>query len=251
MIFIKLYNNFGSLVTLWLNYCFFSSIKKFPKRALSFFILISIFSCHAPTYISEEKELFSLKIENIVVVGFKSALSDNEQPSLFRCPLCGATFMAEPVAGETAEKMTVSLFNCMHKKQKYTLIPPGQARGVHSTILSQSITIKIKDMLQKIGKSFSADAVLFGYIYRWTERVGTEYSVETPASVAFGLHLVSTHTGSILWRDSFTKTQLSLSENLFDLSTFLKSRGKWLTAKELAHMGLKDMIQHLESATLR
>ena len=172
-------------------------------------------------------------------------------PSLFRCPLCGATFMAEPVSNETTEKMTVSLINCLNENQQYILIPPGQAKGVHSIILSQNITIKTKDMLQKIGKSFSSDAVLFGYIYRWTERAGTEYSVETPASVAFDLHLVSTNTGSILWKDSFTKTQLSLSENLFDISTFIKSRGKWLTAKELAYIGLKDMIQRLEYATTR
>ena len=230
---------------------FFISIKKILKFTFPFFLLISIFHCHAPTYIKEEKDLSSLKIENIVVVGFRSALSGKVKPSLFRCPLCGATFMAEPVSDEATEKMTVSLLNYLGKNQKYILIPPGQAKGVHSTILSQSITIKIKDMLKKIGESFSSDAVLFGYIYRWTERVGTEYSVETPASISFGLHLVSTHTGSILWRDSFTKTQRSLSENLFDISTFIKSGGKWLTAKDLAHMGLKDMIKHLDSVTTR
>ncbi|MBW1674788.1 MAG: hypothetical protein JRJ45_14350 [Deltaproteobacteria bacterium] len=159
--------------------------------------------------------------------------------------------MAEPVSGDVAETMTVSLFNCLEKNQKYTLVPPGQAKGVYSTILSQNITIGIKDMLQKTGKSFSSDAVLFGYIYRWTERVGTEYGVESPASVAFDLHLISTDTGSILWKDSFKKTQLSLSENLLDLSTFIKSRGKWLTAKDLAYIGLESMIKCIGDSTTR
>jgi len=122
---------------------------------------------------------------------------------------------------------------------------------VYSTILSQNITIGIKDMLQKIGKSFSSDAILFGYIYRWTERAGTEYGVESPASVAFDLHLVSTDNGSNLWKDSFKKTQVSLSENLLDLSTFLNSSGKWLTAKELAHFGLENMIKCVGDATTR
>jgi len=230
---------------------FFSLLKKLRKIALPFFVLTSIFSCHTPTYINEQKSFFSLRIENIVVVGFKPALSEKERPSLFRCPLCGATFMAEPVSDDAAETMTTDLFNCLNKNQKYILIPPEQAKGVYSMILFQSITIGIKDMLQKTGKSFSSDAVLFGYIYRWTERVGTEYSVEIPASVAFDLHLVSTDTNSILWKDSFKKTQLSLSENLFDLSTFIKSRGKWLTAKELAHIGLESMIKRLEDSTTR
>ena len=93
---------------------------------------------------------------------------------------------------------TVSLFNCLKKNQKYTLVPPGQAKGVYSTILSQNITIGIKDMLQKTSKSFLSDAVLFEYIYHWRERIGTEYGLELPASVAFNLHLVRTDNGSIL-----------------------------------------------------
>jgi len=159
--------------------------------------------------------------------------------------------MAEPVSDDVAETMTIDLFNCLKESQKYSLIPPGQAKGVYSTILSQNITIGIKDMLQKIGKSFSSDAVLFGYIYRWAERTGTKYSIETPASVSFDLHLVSTDNGSNLWKDSFKKTQVSLSENLLDLSTFLNSSGKWLTAKELAHFGLENMIKCVGDATTR
>jgi len=222
---------------------FLSSLNKPLKIAFLFFTLILIVGCHVPHSTCEKKNSFPLTIKNIVVVGFKPALSKEEGPSLFRCPICGATFMAEPVSDDVAEAMTVSLFNCLEKNQKHTLVPPGQAKGVYSTILSQNLTIGIKDMLQKTGKSFSSDAVLFGYIYRWTERVGTEYGVASPSSVTFGLHLVSTDTGLILWKDSFKKTQLSLSENLLDLSTFIKSRGKWLTAKELAYIGLENMIK--------
>jgi len=230
---------------------FLSSFNKLLKVVLLFFTLILIVSCHIPNYTSEQKSSFPLTIEKIVVVGFKPALSEEKRPSLFRCPICGATFMAESVSGDVAEAMSASLFNCLEKNQKYALVPPGQAKGVYSTILSQNITIGIKDMLQNIGKSFSSDAVLFGYIYRWTERVGTAYGIESPASVAFDLHLVSTDTGSILWKDSFKKTQLALSENLLDLSTFIKSRGKWLTAKELAHIGLESMIKCIGDSTTR
>jgi hypothetical protein len=228
-----------------------SSYNKFLTIIVLFLTLILIVSCHIPNYTCEQKSTFPLTIKNIVVVGFKPALSEEERPSLFQCPLCGATFMAEPVSGDMAEAMTVSLFNFLEKNQKYTLVPPGQAKGVYSTILSQNITIGIKNMLQKIGKSFSSDAVLFGYIYRWRERIGTEYGVKLPASVVFDLHLVSTDTGSILWKDSFKKTQLSLSENLLDLATFIKSRGKWLTAKELATIGLENMMKCINDSTTR
>ena len=230
---------------------FFSPLKKLLKIAFLFLSLIFIFSCHIYKYTYEQKSSFPLKIKKIVVVGFRPALSDKDTPGLFRCPICGATFMAEPVSDDVAEKMTIDLVNYLKRKEKYSLIPPGQAKGVYSTILSQNITIGIRDMLQKTGKSFSSDAVLFGYIYRWRERVGTEYGIETSASVAFDLHLLSTDNGSILWKDSFKKTQVSLSENLLDLSTFIKSRGRWLTAKELAQIGLESMIKYLGNSTTR
>jgi len=228
-----------------------SSYNRLLAIIALFFILILIVSCHILNYTPEEKNSFPLTLKKIVVVGFKPAISEKESASLFQCPLCGATFMAEPVSDDVAEAMTVSLLNCLEKSQKYTLIPPGQAKGVYSSIFSQNLTIGIKDMLQKIGKSFSSDAVLFGYIYNWSERIGTEYGIESPASVAFDLHLLRTGNGSILWKKSFKKKQLSLSENLLDLATFIKSRGKWLTAKELADIGLESMIICIDDSTNR
>jgi hypothetical protein len=220
-----------------------SSYNKLLTIIFLFCTLSLIFSCHVPNYTPEQKNSFPRTLKKIVVVGFKPAISGKERASLFQCPLCGATFMAKPVTCDVAEEMTVSLFNCLEKDQKYALIPPGQAKGIYSTIISQNLTIGIKDMLQKIGESFSSDAVLFGYIYRWKERIGKEYGIESPASVAFDLHLVSTGTGSILWKKTFKKTQQSLSENLLDLATFIKSKGKWLTAKELATIGLESMMK--------
>jgi hypothetical protein len=41
----------------------------------------------------------------------------------------------------------------------------------------------------------------------------------------------------------FDKTQISLSENLLDIQTFLKARGRWVTAGELAEMGLTELIE--------
>jgi hypothetical protein len=49
--------------------------------------------------------------------------------------------------------------------------------------------------------------------------------------------------GVILWKARFDKTQISLSENLFDLQTFLKAKGRWMTADELAEMGLADFVE--------
>jgi len=218
-------------------------IQKILSIALPFLSLLFIVSCHIPKYQYHGRESFPPGIEKIVVVGFKAAILQGESPDLFRSPVSGETITAEPVSEEVAEEMTSDLFNSLKKIGKYSLISPGQARGVYSALLSQDINISATEMLKKIGKSFSSDAVLFGYIYRWRERVGTEYGIETPASVAFDLSLVSPDNGAVLWRGIFNKTQLSLSENLLDFSTFIRSKGRWLTSRELAQIGLEKLMK--------
>jgi len=220
-----------------------SLIKRHLRIAVPLLSLLLIMSCHAPRYQHRQEASFPASIKSIVVVGFKAALTEHESPDLFRSPISGATFMAEPVADTIAGEMTADLFHCMQKREQFSLVPPGQAKGVYSALLSQNVTIGVADMLQETGRSFSSDAVLFGYIYRWRERIGTNYGVESPASVAFDLSLISTHTGTVVWKGSFKKTQASLSENLLDFSTFLKSRGRWLTARELADIGLEKLIK--------
>jgi hypothetical protein len=222
-------------------------IKKLLRIAFPLFFLILPLGCHMNKYQYRQRRPLSQGIENIVVVGFKGAISEGEDLGLFRCPICGATFMAEPVSETIAKEMSLDLFNYLKKVGKYSLIPPRQAKGVWSTILSKGVTKDkgIVEMLQEAGKSFSSNAVFFGYIYRWRERVGKKYGVTSPASIAFDLHLISTENASILWKGSFNKTQLSLSENLLDLSTFIRSRGTWLTARELAQIGLEKLLGNL------
>ncbi len=83
---------------------------------------------------------------------------------------------------------------------------------------------------------------MVGHIYRFRERIGTRYSVDSPASVAFDIPLISVKNGRILWVDHLDETQRSLSENLFQLGTFLRRKGTWITAEEMAISGLEDML---------
>jgi hypothetical protein len=53
---------------------------------------------------------------------------------------------------------------------------------------------------------------------------------------------------TVLWRQGFDKTQQSLSENLLDFHTFLKARGRWVSAYELAELGLDSIVEKLPKA---
>ncbi len=185
------------------------------------------------------------EVKKIAVLGFSQTPLREESPAVYRCPVCGATFMAGYVPEVASKHMTSELFAALRKAEKYNIVPPGQSKGAYSAILSREVNLKIMEILKETGRSLSCDAVLFGYIFRWRERKGTEYAVESPASVAFDLHLIGAENGSIIWRGGFDKTQQSLTENLIDISTFLKAGGKWLTAQELAEIGLDRLLKEI------
>jgi len=100
-------------------------------------------------------------------------------------------------------------------------------------------------MIKDVGMTLEADAVLVGEVYRWQDRVGTDYGIEKPASVAFDLSLVRSSDGGILWRSNYDKTQKSLMEDLLDLDTYIRSGGRWLTAEELADFGIKRLVSDM------
>jgi hypothetical protein len=189
---------------------------------------------------------FPAGLEKIVVFGFRSALERGTTPEVIRSPISGEAFTAKPIPEAVAEQMTERLFQRVSASDRYELVSPDQARGVYSSLVSNQSTLSEMEILERIGNAFSADAVLAGYLYRWRERVGTDYAVKTPASVAFDLYLIRPQDGTLLWKGQFDMTQTSLSENLLEMSTFIEGGGKWMTARQLAEVGLGRVLQGLD-----
>jgi hypothetical protein len=226
----------------------FSEKGKRPSALIAACITALCLSC-APTQreVTEPKG-FSPKIESIVVIGFRSLVPAGQNPTMAFNPLSGALHYADPVPQELADKLTASLFSRLEAKGGYQFISPGEAGAEAASLGFFHTTMNDLEIYQKIGQSLSADAVMAGYIYRWRERKGAEYGVDVPASVAFDLYLLRVADKTVLWRGRFDKTQQSLAENVLDFHTFLKARGRWMSAHELAEMGLDSIIENLPKA---
>jgi hypothetical protein len=163
-------------------------------------------------------------LESVVVIGFRTSMFDDR------------------ISAETLKKMNAKLFEEVRKIGSWELISPRKARGIYSSLMSSEEKLTELEMLQKIGQTFQADAVLVGNLYRWRERVGSDHAADLPASVAFNLRLMSPRDGAILWMEKFDKTQQSLSQNLFEWDTFFRGSGRWMTAEKLAELGLEGML---------
>lgn len=184
----------------------------------------------------------SLNIDSVLVVPFKLAMHGNKISTTVHCSICGAVFQTGPVEAGVDTYMTKQLVAFLKAKTSYTLIPPGAAEGMRFQIISEDVSISERLLLVETGKRLHADAVISGTIYRFRQRIGTVFSVDTPASVAFGIHLIRVADGRLIWGRHFDETQQGLSENLFKLGTFLDRGGGWLTAEELAMSGLQEMM---------
>ncbi len=96
--------------------------------------------------------------------------------------------------------------------------------------------------IKKIGKEAGCSSVLLATMNEFSQRLGGEYAVDAPASVAFDLKLIDSVTGDTLWNTSFNETQTTLLSNLFSFNK-AKSRGfKWITAEELTEQGVGEKL---------
>ena len=184
-------------------------------------------------------------ISKIVVIGFKPASFQGDAADDAQVPISNDRSHADPVLLGKAEHLTSRLFVMMGEHKGYELVNPESAR-----LLSSRVTASEPDMGEfkaagRIAVELKADAALVGYLYRWRDREGSDYAVNSPASVFFELFLINPEDSSFLWKGRFNKTQKSLNENLLDIRTFLKGKGKWMTADDLGGLGLDDLVKDL------
>jgi hypothetical protein len=224
-------------------------LKVFLLTGIVFFL-----ACGGDHIVKEKPPNLS-GIEKILVLPFKDMDSVFGKSVNGRCPVCGKVFTTGEVAESAAGMLTEHLFNSLKDRKDIELIPSSQAQGVMSGLLAgNNKTLQERDLLIEIGRALNADAIFAGYIYRFRERVGAEYSVDLPASVAFDIHLIRVEDGRVLWSAHLDETQQPLSENLFRLGLFLRRKAKWITAKEMAISGLEDILKNfyipIETETL-
>lgn len=174
----------------------------------------------------------------VAVLPFQAVLLKAESGNTVACPLCGAAYFGGKVA-KGGEKVVEGLFIDKLKDVKdMEILPQEKVDGIYKRVSTESLKITLPKIISEAGKELNADVVVVGYVFRYVERIGYNYSVEKPASVAFEINFISPKDGSIIWRGVFDKTQKSLMEDVFQVSSL-----KWLTARELAKKGMNQVFK--------
>jgi hypothetical protein len=192
-------------------------LKEGCLKACSFYLALFIatsllFGCKSSVPV-RETEALPLTNGKLLILPFKDMSAIYGENVSLRCPLCGNVFMTGEVTDDAEDILTQSLISLMESRKGVELIPSGQAQGVWSEMLSRDEDrLSERDQIVETGRILSADLVMAGYVYRFRERIGTAYSVDSPASAAFDVHLVDVNSRRILWTGHFDETQGSLFE---------------------------------------
>src|SRR5215472_15166857 len=100
----------------------------------------------------------------------------------------------------------------------------------------------------RVGERLGVDLVLVGVLSQFVERVGGDYGVESPASVAFAVGVLEAGSGRQVWHGEFVEEQKPLLTDLGGVGTFLQRGGRWLTVTELSDQGARKVAAALEAA---
>ncbi len=159
-------------------------------------------------------------------------------------PAGSAVGEPEPrLTADAARILTAQLYGVLSARPRWRLVPDlAVAEALRGIDASQPLEVRAR----ALGQATGADAVLYGTVSRFVERVGTDVGVERPASVSFALKVVLTGSGAIVWQRSFDRTQRPLALNLFQWWMFWRAGPRWLRAQELARLGVEELVEDLE-----
>lgn len=211
-------------------------------------LIILLFSAGTSSGAEKEHDKTGSQVR-MAVIPFQAILAKEESGSSVTCPLSGMVFFGGKIA-EGGQKVTEELFiEKMKDFKEVEIIPQDRVEAVYRRVQSESWKMPLLETLKKTGTELDADLVAVGYVFRYRERIGYDYSAEKPASVAFAVHLISFRDGSKIWRGVFDKTQKSLMEDVLQIASFYKGGGKWLTVRQLTKQGMDQVFDNFPGFT--
>ena len=218
------------------------TILKAGRAIFCIWGFLFLISCVAPQKdFPPEKTLEG--IETIQVIPFQNLYTLYGDKAHIDCGIFNRRHLIGEVPEGTAEFMTEHLINLLMSDRSYRFIFPDQTDVMPTHLeADQNCVASMAELVATTGAAIDVDAILMGYLFHFKERVGTSYSVESPASVSFSLFMVRVTDGRIVWRGIFEETQQSLSENILKIGTFIKRKARWVTAREMAAEGLETLI---------
>jgi hypothetical protein len=161
------------------------------------------------------------------------------------CPICKRVYSRGEILPGSKNTLTRLLQQKMEAIETFKVLPIEKMEEALSHWDKKQFEEKLIPSSLQLGKELNVDFIIVGFIFRFEERIGSPIGVEKPASAGFDIHLFRLRDGIEVWQGKFDETQRPLSENLFKIGSFFRRKASWLTAEELASVGMDEMLKRL------
>lgn len=131
-----------------------------------------------------------------------------------------------------------------HANRDYSFISQnisdGDLRSAHSSGQPGALQSWIQ-----YGHKHNAQLLLVPMVLNWHEREGSQAGVDKSAHVRVEFFLLNIDNGQLMGRSTFEEKQVGLIDNLLGMADFVKRKGQWITARQLAAEGMVKAVEDL------
>jgi hypothetical protein len=222
-------------------------LSRYKLVLLLIFTLVLLQSSILLAQSSDNNDLVVAQAPAKHVVGKMALIPFNSKNSL-------ANEQSDDSLSQIERYLTISLYEALISETSgmpdVEIIPIQKSDTEYNKLRSGKPKIYYRDIAIDVGRVLDADTVMVGTISQYSDRGGSQWATDSPSTVSFSVDLLSTKDGSVLWGTSFTETQKPLFDNLFEIKKFVKRKGKWITADEMAKEGARKIAHRFSTFLL-
>ena len=187
--------------------------------------------------------------EHIAVVPFFVGMrhpkmdQDQDQDLVMNCTISEICVSEPSIAPEAGTTLTRLADQQLQRRFPLHVVALDQARAAYAQIALDKEQDTPRTVARKIGESLNADFVLMGTVWRYRERGAIKDLQDSPTAVGFELYLVRAGSGELIWRQKYEESQETVFSNLFKAKERLKMGLTWLSAEQLARLGMDEAFK--------
>jgi hypothetical protein len=178
----------------------------------------------------------------------KLAVAPFHQPRLeWDLPEFGDEVQRRNVRDKVLKGLTQILMRELRERGHTSVRGPDSVQNCREIVLSRELASpdRASHYWADVARCASADSILVPQLISWREREGGRWGAESPASVALRLVWLDAQEKQVERAFHFQREQASLTENLWQIGSFIRRGGQWVSAEELAAEGIRSGLEDM------
>lgn len=184
-----------------------------------------------------------LVIQKVAVMPFLRGKRPEGVEEMVNCPVERLFANPDDLMDNAEDLMTRIVYRAVQSRFEDRLVPLEESAPAFEKSIAGLTDCTPRLLARKLGEALGADYIFLGNVWRFRDRNVSADGGPTGASVAFNIVFMDVKTGQKIWKETFDKTQRTLTDNLFAVKDSVKPGFRWIPANDLARMGVKEAFK--------